>query len=44
MNFGYTFMSRNKQLRKYLIGRSYENDKFDWSFLFRDDIMLVMEV
>ena len=29
---GYTFMSRNKQSRKYLIGRSYENDEFDWLF------------
>ena len=26
---GYTFMSRNKQARKYLIGRSYKNDEFD---------------
>ena len=26
----YTFMSRNKQSQKYLIGRSYKNDKFDW--------------
>ena len=28
----YTFMSRNKQSRKYLIGRSYKNDEFDWPF------------
>ena len=25
-------MSRNKQSRKYLIGRSYKNDEFDWRF------------
>ena len=36
-NCGYTFMSRNKQLRKYLIGRSYKNDEFDWPF----DLMIV---
>ena len=29
---GHTFMSRNKQSRKYLIGRSYKNDEFDWPF------------
>ena len=29
---GYTFMSRNKQSRKYLIDRSYKNDEFDWPF------------
>ena len=29
---GYAFMSRNKQSRKYLNGRSYKNDEFDWSF------------
>ena len=26
-----------------LIGRSYKNDEFDWSCLFRDCIMRVME-
>ena len=31
-NFGCTFMSRNKQSRKYLCGSSYKNDKFDWPF------------
>ena len=31
-NLGYTFMSRNKQSRKYLIGRSYKNDEFAWPF------------
>ena len=31
---GYTFMSRKKQSRKYLLGRSYENDEFDWLFDF----------
>ena len=36
---GYTFMSRNKQSRKYLIDRSYKNDKFDWPFLFGDCII-----
>ena len=30
---GYTFVSRKKQSRKYLIGRSYKNDEFDWPFL-----------
>ena len=30
--FGYTFMSRNRQSRKYLIGRSYRNDEFAWPF------------
>ena len=30
---GYTFMSRKKQSRKYLIGRYYKNDEFDWPFL-----------
>ena len=25
-------MSRNKQSRKHLIGRSYKNDEFDWPF------------
>ena len=25
-------MSRNKQSRKYLIGRSDKNDEFDWPF------------
>ena len=25
-------MSRNKQSRKYLIGRSYKKDEFDWPF------------
>ena len=40
INEDYTFMSRNKQSRKYLIGRSirttnligrsYKNDEFDW--------------
>ena len=30
-NFGYTFMSRNKQSRKHLFGRSYKNDEFDWA-------------
>ena len=29
---GYTFMSRNKQSRKYLIGCSYKDDEFDWPF------------
>ena len=29
---GYTSMSRNKQSRKYLIGRSYKNDEFNWPF------------
>ena len=27
---------------KQSIGRSYKNDEFDWSFLFRDCIMRVM--
>ena len=36
---GYTFMSRNKQSRKHLIGRSYKNDEFDWPFLFGDCII-----
>ena len=37
----YTFMSRNKQSRKYLINcRSYENDEFDWPFLFDDSIII----
>ena len=27
-------MSHNKQSRKYLIGRSYKNDEFDWPLLF----------
>ena len=30
--YGFTFMSRSKQSRKYLIGRSYKNDEFDWAF------------
>ena len=30
-NFGCT-LSRNEQSRKYLFGRSYKNDKFDWPF------------
>ena len=30
--FDYTFTSRNQQSRKYLIGRSYKNDEFDWLF------------
>ena len=30
INEDYTFMSLNKQSRKYLIGRSYKNDEFDW--------------
>ena len=34
--FHCTFMSRNKQSRKYLIGRSFKNDEFDWPFLFGD--------
>ena len=30
---GYTFMSRNKQSQKYLIGRrSYKNVELDWPF------------
>ena len=29
---GYTFMLRTKQSQKYLIGRSYNNDEFDWPF------------
>ena len=29
---GYTFMSRNKQSRKYLTCLSYKNDEFDWPF------------
>ena len=37
-------MSRNKQSRKYLIGRSYKNDEFDWSFLFGDCIMRNMKM
>ena len=33
-------MLRNKQSRKYLIGRSYiKNDEFDWLFLFGDYII-----
>ena len=32
LNLGYTFMSQNKQSRKYLICRSYKNDEFDWPF------------
>ena len=35
----YTFMSRNKQLREYLIGYSYKNDEFDWPF----DLVTVTE-
>ena len=31
-NMGYTFMLRTKQSQKYLIGRSYNNDEFDWPF------------
>ena len=27
---GYTIMSRNKQSRKYLIGRSYKNNEVNW--------------
>ena len=30
--WGYTFMSRNKQAQKYLIGHSYKNAEFDWLF------------
>ena len=37
-------MARNNTVRKYLIGRSYKNDEFDWSFLFRDSIMRVIEL
>ena len=37
-------MARNNTVRKYLIGRSYKNDEFDWSFLFCDSIMRVMEL
>ena len=29
---------------KLLIGRSYKNDEFDWSFLFRDCVMRVMKL
>ena len=29
---GYTFMSQNKQSRKYFIGLSYKNEEFDWPF------------
>ena len=32
LNLDYTFMSQNKQSRKYLICRSYKNDEFDWPF------------
>ena len=35
--FGYTLMSRNKQSRKYFIGRSFKNDEFDWPF----DLLIV---
>ena len=37
---GCTFMSRNKQSQKYLIGRSYKNDEFDRPFLFGDCIIV----
>ena len=36
---GCTFMSCNKQSRKYLTGRSYKNNEFDWPFLFGDCII-----
>ena len=42
--FGYTSMTRNNTVTKYLIGRSYKNDKFDWSFLFRVCVKRVMEL
>ena len=35
----FTFMPRNKQSRKYLIGRSYKSDEFDRPFLFGDYII-----
>ena len=41
---GYTSMARNNTVTKELIGRSYKNDEFDWSFLFRDCIMRAMEL
>ena len=43
-NRGYTSKTRNNTVTKYLIGRSYRNDEFDWSFLFRNCIMRVMEI
>ena len=37
-------MTPNNTVAKLLIGRSYKNDEFDLSFLFRDCIMHVMEL
>ena len=37
-------MTRNNAVTKSLIGPSYKNDEFDWSFLFRDCIMRVMKL
>ena len=36
---GNTFRSRNKQSRKYFIGRSYKNNEFHSLFLFGDCII-----
>ena len=41
---GYTSMTRYNTVTKELIGCSYKNNEFDWSFLFRDCIMPVMEL
>ena len=32
ISMGYTFMPRNKQSQKYLIGRFYKKNEFDWPF------------
>ena len=37
-------MTLNNTVTKKLIGHSYKNDEFDWSSLFRDYIMRVMEL
>ena len=42
--FVYTSITRNNTVTNELIGRSYKNDEFDWSFLFRYCIMRVMEL
>ena len=34
LKLGYTFMSRNKQSRKYLIGRFYKGNEFDWPYCY----------
>ena len=34
LKLGYIFMSRNKQSRKYLIGRFYKSNEFDWPYCY----------